>query len=120
MNSLMLITSLKALLSQIVTLKVRALTFWGHNLSIKEPQHNSRTWSTVPEADLMTTLISAGTYALNLVCSDLTRMGMVPHVLLCLILTQQQQGEAQLQIISPFHTIGSERTKSLAGDCILY
>lgn len=68
----------------------------------------------------MTTLISAGTRALNLVCSDLTRMGMVSHVLLCLILTQQQQGEAQLQIISPFHTIGSERTKSLAGDCILY
>ena len=114
MNSLTLITSLKALLSQIVTLKVRALTFWGYNLSIKELKHNSRAGSTVPEADLMTTLISAGTHALNLVCSYLTRMGMVSHVLLCLSLTQQQQGEAQLQIIFPFHTTSSERTKSLA------
>ena len=93
MNSVTLITSLKALLFQIVTLKVRALTFWGYNLSIKELKHNSRAGSTVPEADLMTTLISAGTHALNLACSYLTRMGMVSHVLLCLILTQQQ-GEA--------------------------
>ena len=57
----------------------------------------------------MTTLISAGTHALNLACSYLTRMHMVSNVLLCLILTQQQQGEAQLQIISLFHTTGSQR-----------